>query len=272
MAFYFPDYAQNSVHKQLYDTLSAVERGMVLREFVGVTYRRRFAFFRRRHFHHPYRVFKNNLQLAAAHQDKKFQISQRIWRKQKQVPAYLTLIFRHYILGFVVQLLRKQRLPEVAEEPGCYPDAALMLAALEWFVAHENEISSLVDLEVEQLVQQECRSLYLYCLRAFLLTRKMVDRDALQDAVRQSAASRVGGSVPLGAELEFSNLGYRAAFEHSFARHRQDQPYCNFIYFRHFFLADVSWRLGGYLDHHVRLRRYLPVPCIGGFFEYNLVR
>jgi hypothetical protein len=78
--------------------------------------------------------------------------------------------------------------------------------------------------------------------------------------------------VPLGAELEFSNLGYRASFDHMFLRHAREKTYHNFIYFHHFFLGDVSWRLGGYLDHHVRLRRYFPVPWIGGFFEYALVR
>ena len=272
MPFFFPKHAQNSAYQQRYEQLSAVERGMVLREFIGVTYRRRFQFFRRHHFHKPYRAFKNNLQLAAQKQDKKFYISRRIWRKKPQVAAYLKLIFRHYILGFTVQLLRKQHLVQLQPEPGCYPDAPLILAALEWFTAHEDAINPLIDAEVEQVMAEDSRHLYLYCLRAFLLTRTLVQADTLAEAVQRSFSFRVGGSVPLGAELEFSNLGHRAAFEHSFARHKQDQPYCNFIYFHHFFLEDVSWRLGGYLDHHVRLRRFMPVPWIGGFFEYNLVR
>lgn len=272
MAFYFPDYAQNTIYSPLYAQLSAVERGMVLREFIGVTYRRRFQFFRRHHFHQPYRAFKNNLHLAAQRQDKKFQLSPRVWRKKKQLPASLELIFRHYILGFVAQMLAKQHHGELKEEEGCYPKAPLMLAALEWFVAHEQEVTVVIEQQVQQVMEEDCRSVYLYCLRAFLAARKLADAPALQHAARKSVASRVGGEVPLGAELEFSNLGYRAAFEHSFGRHQHDHPYCNFIYFHQFFLEDITWRLGGYLDHHVRLRRYLPVPWIGGFFEYNLVR
>ena len=272
MAFYFPDYAQNTIYHSHYVQLSAVERGMVLREFIGVTYRRRFQFFHRHHFHKPYRSFKNNLQLAARRQDKKFQLSNRVWRKKKQLPAYLEAIFRHYVLGFVTQILAKQHHAQLQDEDGCYPDAPLILAALEWFIAHESEVAGAIEQKVQLVMTEDCRALYLYCLRAYLMTHELVDSAALQQAVDNSVASRVGGSVPLGAELEFSNLGYRAAFEHSFARHQQDQPYCNFIYFHQFFLGDVSWRLGGYLDHHVRLRRYLPVPWIGGFFEYNLVR
>jgi hypothetical protein len=34
----------------------------------------------------------------------------------------------------------------------------------------------------------------------------------------------------------------------------------------------VSWRLGGYLDHQIRLRRHRPAPWVGGYLEYSLVR
>lgn len=272
MAFYFPNHARASHYQHSYLTLSAVERGMVLREFIGVTYRRRFQFFKRHHFHYPQRAFKKNLQLAARRQDKKFVIARRIWQKKPQLPAYLELIFRHYVLGFVVQRLRKGYAGLLVAEDGCYPDAPLVLAALEWVADHEVALAALIAHEIEQVMAEDTRHLYLYCLQAFLVAKTLISDEALQQAIQRSRQCRVGGSVPLGAELEFSNLGYRAAFEHSFGRHHHDQPFCNFIYFHHFFLEDVSWRLGGYLDHHVRLRRYLPVPWIGGFFEYNLVR
>lgn len=107
----------------------------------------------------------------------------------------------------------------------------------------------------------------------FFLTRQIITRDGPSSTGRRTLLNAcTGGRVPLGAELEFSNLGYRASFDHMFLRHTREKTFHNFIYFHHFFLGDVSWRLGGYLDHHVRLRRYLPVPCIGGFFEYALVR
>lgn len=272
MAYYFPDYAQNTPYRSLYDQLSAVERGMVLREFVGVTYRRRFQFFKRYHFHEPQRAFKGNLQLAAKRQDKSFCIRKHIWRKKPQRPAYLELIFRHYLLGFVVQLIRKHHRHHLLVEQGCYPDAPYVLAALEWFIANQSRIKPLIAEQVAAVENESCRHLYLYCLRAFMIARQLCDEDSLSQAVARSCQSRIGGQVPLGAELEFSNLGHKASFDHSFLRHNRDQPYCNFIYFHQFFLEDVSWRLGGYLDHHVRLRRYLPVPWIGGFFEYNLVR
>jgi hypothetical protein len=272
MAFFFPDEALRPYYRQLYGRLSAVERGMVLREFIGVTYRRRFHFFRRNRYAHPQQAFKHNLNEAARRQHRRFCLSRRIWRKKQMVRAYLPLIFRHYMLGFLVQRLRKQFGDLLAAEPGCYPDAPLVLAALEWLVAHESLVDALVAEQVDQVVEEGSRHLYLYCLRAYVLVRSWVKDEELTAAVDKTLACRRGGNVALGAELEFSNLGHRAAFEHSFGRHHQEPQFHNFIYFHQFFLEDVTWRLGGYLDHHVRLRRYLPVPWIGGFFEYNLVR
>nr|WP_320115224.1 hypothetical protein [uncultured Desulfuromonas sp.] len=272
MAFFFPNEALRPYYRQLYGRLSAVERGMVLREFIGVTYRRRFHFFRRNRYAHPQQAFKHNLKEAARRQHRRFCIARRIWRKEALTRAYLPLIFRHYILGFLVQRLRKQFGDRLAAEEGCYPDAPLVLAALEWLVAHETLINALVAEQVDQVLEEDSRHLYLYCLRAYVLMRAWVKDEELREAADTSLSCHSGGSVALGAELEFSNLGHRAAFEHSFGRHHQDRRFHNFIYFHHFFLEDVTWRLGGYLDHHVRLRRYLPVPWIGGFFEYNLVR
>ncbi|MEA3465175.1 MAG: hypothetical protein U9R29_04095 [Thermodesulfobacteriota bacterium] len=272
MAFFFPECARKPFYRTFYDSLSAVERGIILREFVGVTYRRRYQFFKRNKYSHPQSAFKHNLYQSAQRQNRRFCIRRRIWRKKELLPAYLELIFRHYVLGFVVQILRKRHGDELLAESGCYPDAPLILAALEWFAEHESELDGLIAEQIEQLLLEDSRHLYLYCLRAFYIVRGLTGEPRLQTAIARSLRYRVGGSVALGAELEFSNLGYRASFEHSFGRHGQDQPFNNFIYFHHFFLEDVTWRLGGYLDHHVRLRRFMPVPWIGGFFEYNLVR
>jgi len=62
MSFFFPKHAASSDLQTLYLNLSPVERLMVLREFIGVTYRRRFQFFRPlRHFPSS---FRRNLQIG----------------------------------------------------------------------------------------------------------------------------------------------------------------------------------------------------------------
>ncbi|MGC9518184.1 MAG: hypothetical protein ACP5FP_00805 [Desulfuromonadaceae bacterium] len=275
MAFFFPEHFRNTPYASMYAGLSAVERIIVLREFIGVTYRNRLRFFQRHDYHAYYASpFRHNIQVAAARQYRRMHIPRHVWHKHSVVPQYLRLIYRHYVLGFALQLLRKyhhQYLPP--PEPGCYPDAVYVLDALEWFHTHATEINHSIEACIAQVEADGTRSLYIYCLQSYILTRRIMHSHG--PATRRRQALRqgcVGGRVPLGAELEFSNLGYRASFEHMFLRHAREKTFHNFIYFHHFFLGDVTWRLGGYLDHHVRLRRFLPVPWIGGFFEYALVR
>ncbi|MBN2644410.1 MAG: hypothetical protein JXR59_02930 [Desulfuromonadaceae bacterium] len=273
MAFFFPNHARSSDYARLYACLTPVERILVLREFIGVTYRRRFQFFQRYDYHAWYQApFRHNLQIAVQRQEKRFRIAMRCWRKPVRT-AYLQLIFRHYALGFVLQLLRKRHRDGMPlADAGCYPDAVDMLHALQWFLDHEPALQQAIDEAVDTVEREGTRSLYLYCLRAFVLVRDLLQAQGEDGAWQRLVPAFTGGRIPLGAELEFSNLGYRASFEHSCGHHRQDEVFHNFVYFHQFFLEDVSWRLGGYLDHHVRLRRYLPVPWVGGFFEYSLVR
>ncbi|MFO7831168.1 MAG: hypothetical protein R6V18_04185 [Desulfuromonadaceae bacterium] len=275
MAFFFPADMSSTRYASMYADLSAVERIILLREFIGVTYRNRFRFFQRHDYHAYYAApFRRNIQIAAKREYKRLQISRRVWRKREIVPQYLRLIYRHYVLGFAVQLLRKYHDHDLPPpQPGCYPDAVYVLDALQWFLAHETEINQRIEVCINEVLADGTRSLYIYCLQSFILTRQIIAQHGPNCAGRKVLRDAcTGGRVPLGAELEFSNLGYRASFDHMFLRHARERTFYNFVYFHHFFLGDVSWRLGGYLDHHVRLRRYLPVPWIGGFFEYALVR
>jgi hypothetical protein len=275
MAFFFPAHMSSTRYASMYAELSAVERIMLLREFIGVTYRNRFLFFQSHDYHAYYAApFRHNLQIAAKREYKRMHIPRHVWRKSEIVPQYLRLIYRHYVLGFAVQLLRKYHNHDLPPpQPGCYPDAVYVLDALQWFLAHEAEIDERIEICMKEVLKDGTRSLYFYCLQSFILTRQIITHTGPGSAWRRIVQNAcTGGRVPLGAELEFSNLGYRASFDHMFLRHAREKSFHNFIYFHQFFLGDVSWRLGGYLDHHVRLRRYFPVPWIGGFFEYALVR
>lgn len=55
------------------------------------------------------------------------------------------------------------------------------------------------------------------------------------------------GLVPMGAELELSNLGFRAVHKEV---QTQDAMFDGFRYFSDFALDVLSWKLGGYIDDH----------------------
>jgi hypothetical protein len=58
------------------------------------------------------------------------------------------------------------------------------------------------------------------------------------------------GLVPLGAELEFSNVGHLAVVHNPGDPKAFDPVYNGFKYFKDFCLDVLCWKLGGYVDDH----------------------
>jgi len=71
------------------------------------------------------------------------------------------------------------------------------------------------------------------------------------------------GFIPLGAELEFSNIGHDVILDPQ-ARRVQDKDYDGFVYFNDFALDVLTWKLGGHVDDH-----YVKISTSQrrGFFE-----
>jgi gamma-glutamylcyclotransferase (GGCT)/AIG2-like uncharacterized protein YtfP len=90
--------------------------------------------------------------------------------------------------------------------------------------------------------------------------------DTIFDArVVQSEISRIRrnlqpGLVPMGAEMELSNLGSRAVHQDAAG---QDAMFDGFRYFSDFGLDVLCWKLGGYIDDHSGQ----PTPGKRGFLE-----
>lgn len=253
---------------------------MLLREFVGVTYRRRYLFFKNQSLHSPAPgSFRHNLEVAACRQYRRLQVSPRVWRNRQIVTPYLRLIFRHFLFGFLVQGARRslqlERLPP--HSPECYYDFFPNLAAMLWYNRHRPQYDALLDSLIEQVVSDNQRSLYVYALLTVSLLKELLslaDIGLLAEDLF-SLKSRPG-RTPIGVELEFSNLGRFATFDKPFKGSLKDPLFNNMHYYEAFFLDDVGWRLGGYLDSHIRGRSLLSLPRIGaqpgGFYEYSLVR
>jgi|GEM_PF-183206 len=59
------------------------------------------------------------------------------------------------------------------------------------------------------------------------------------------------GHVPIGAELEFSNIGHRVIQDPD-GQSVRDSRYDGFLYFNDFGLNVLTWKLGGHVDDHHR--------------------
>ncbi len=58
------------------------------------------------------------------------------------------------------------------------------------------------------------------------------------------------GLIPLGAEIELSNVGRSAVKPQAGSQKKSDPIYDGFRFFHDFYLDVLSWKLGGYIDDH----------------------
>ena len=75
-----------------------------------------------------------------------------------------------------------------------------------------------------------------------------------------------GGLLPLGAELEFSNVGHAVIDAYDTAPGTKDQVFDGFRYFRNFALPALTWKLGGHIDDH---QAHGPDHNLRGFLEFS---
>jgi gamma-glutamylcyclotransferase (GGCT)/AIG2-like uncharacterized protein YtfP len=110
------------------------------------------------------------------------------------------------------------------------------------------------------------RNYHTYARLAIGVADACHDPGLVEELIDHVAAHWYSTPTPLGAELEFSNLGARAVH----ARPGEDPAYDSFYWFRDFDLFHRTWRLGGHVDSHHQI-------TIGqhrhrGFLEYALGR
>ncbi|MDZ7722901.1 MAG: gamma-glutamylcyclotransferase family protein [candidate division KSB1 bacterium] len=85
-----------------------------------------------------------------------------------------------------------------------------------------------------------------YAVGAIFITEELYSREKGDHILEWIRQNRHIGLTPLGAELEFSNLGHRAIGASS----GQDSTFDAFYYFYDFDLMRRGWKLGAHVDDH----------------------
>ncbi|MDY6912923.1 MAG: gamma-glutamylcyclotransferase family protein [Planctomycetota bacterium] len=183
-------------------------------------------------------------------------------------PHYLRLVVRQVIFNQI--------------EERIYQDLRYELNRMNLPVRYyERTISSLVSLRILNAASSLTDMLVTDCLKDLCFTKnQLVDfvhwAVSAADAIYDPELARTEmnfinshtdrGYIPLGAELEFSNIGHQVIRDPD-GKTSRDLQYDGFLYFKDFALDVLTWRLGGHIDdHHVKVsdrpRR--------GFFEVAL--
>jgi gamma-glutamylcyclotransferase (GGCT)/AIG2-like uncharacterized protein YtfP len=85
-----------------------------------------------------------------------------------------------------------------------------------------------------------------YAVAAIMIAKELYSRQAADDIVNWLQDHRRPGIQPIGAELEFSDLGRHAIK----SAENQDPKYDGFNYFYDFDLMRRGWKLGAHVDDH----------------------
>jgi hypothetical protein len=114
-----------------------------------------------------------------------------------------------------------------------------------------NANSPAVDLIIEKCLKTmpyKNNDLIDYIKYAIHAADSFFDRRVVRAHLDRIRSSIQPGLVPLGAEIELSNLGYAAVKPQKNNQKALDSKYDGFKYFHDFRLDILSWKIGGYID------------------------
>jgi len=193
---------------------------------------------------------------------------------QPYVRDYLALILRQVLLNqFDEQLQVRYRFELEHMRPSLryFARSVSLLASLRMLNANRSVVEPIVEnglnlIPSDKLVRSgaEGADLIDYVKYAVRAVRSIFDPRVAEDHLSRIRANLQPGLIPLGCELELSNVGAAAVEPLRSAAKAVDPVYDGFKYFYDFHLDVLCWKLGGYIDDH---SGYTDRPRRQGFFE-----
>lgn len=171
---------------------------------------------------------------------------------KRLIKNYLALVVKQVLLNQLdgqIQSRYRFELEHMRISERYFKRSVSLLASLQMINAN----SKAVDLIIGQCLQTmpyEKFDLVDYVKYAVSAARSMFDARVAREYLNQIRSNFQPGLMPLGAEIELSNLGYAAVEPQRSAQKAYDTVYDGFKYFHDFHLDVLSWKIGGYIDDH----------------------
>jgi gamma-glutamylcyclotransferase (GGCT)/AIG2-like uncharacterized protein YtfP len=172
---------------------------------------------------------------------------------QPYIWNYLTLVVRQVLLNQIEQQIQSRyrfELDHMRPSERYYARSVSLLAALQILNAN----SSVVDMITEQCRETmpcDKHDLIDYIKYAVRASRSIFDSRVAESHLNRIRGNLQPGLIPMGFELEMSNLGPAAVEPQRTTEHVSDPEYDGFRYFYDFGLDVLCWKLGGYVDDHM---------------------
>jgi len=170
---------------------------------------------------------------------------------RRLAPAYLALLVRQVMFNQIEDRIRddfRYELDRMAVAEKFYERTVSALAALRVLNARPQLMHLLVGDALADLPVGSSR-LIDYIRWAIVAADWIFDPEQAESEIDYIAHHMGAGGIPLGAELEFSNIGHDVIRDRA-GRSLRDRAYDGFLYFRDFGLDILTWKLGGHVDDH----------------------
>ena len=168
------------------------------------------------------------------------------------IKNYLALVVKQVLLNQLEEQVQSQyrfELDRMRTSDRYFNRSVSLLAALQMMNANRRAANLIVDecLRTMPYDQNDLIDYVKYSVRASI---SMFDARVARAKLTQIRSNLQPGLVPLGIEIELSNLGPAAVEPQRSIRKVFDPVYNGFKYFHDFRLDVLSWKLGGYIDDH----------------------
>lgn len=166
------------------------------------------------------------------------------------IENYLALVVKQVLLNQFEALTQSRyrfELDRLGPSKRFFTRSIGLLVALRMINASSASVDSILQQCLETMPADGKYDLIDYVKYAVSAADSVFDSRVARSEIERIRANARHGLIPLGAELELSNLGAKAVHQDIQAR---DTLFDGFKYYHDFALDVLCWKLGGYIDDH----------------------
>ncbi len=168
---------------------------------------------------------------------------------QPYIENYIALVVKQVLLNQLEQSLQSKlryKIERLNPSPRYFTRSVSLLVALRMINANK-AVGMIIKQCISSMPCDGSHDLIDYVKYAVSAADNTFDLRVARSEIEKVRANLQPGLVPMGAELELSNLGFKAIHDPDI---NVEYAFDGFKYFHDFRLDILSWKLGGYIDDH----------------------
>ncbi len=169
---------------------------------------------------------------------------------QPYLDNYIALVIKQVLLNYFEFMIHERfrfELDRLVQSHRYYTRISSLLIAIRMINTNPQTVDLILQRGLETMPPGTDYDLIDYVKYAIAAAENAFDPRVAQSTLQWIRNNVQPGLVPMGAELELSNLGFRAIQKDCI---NKESMFDGFHYFNEFALDELMWKVGGYVDDH----------------------